>query len=125
MKAGLVCIDKLNEIIQQFKSPKDKSVIIENIGEVANYYVLTIKGYTHTMGNLLQALILNKYIREKKVLEYIGYSVPHPLENSFMIKIKFIQDTSINELREFMIQAMSEISEDLSMIMKEFEEFSS
>ena len=125
LKAGLVCIDKLNEIIQQFKSPKDKSVIIENIGEVANYYVLTIKGYTHTMGNLLQALILNKYIREKKVLEYIGYSVPHPLENSFMIKIKFIQDTSINELREFMIQAMSEISEDLSMIMKEFEEFSS
>lgn len=124
-KAGQVCIDKLNTIIEQFRNPKEKTVTIDNIGEIANYYVVTIKGYTHTIGNLLQSLILNKYIREKKVLEYIGYSVPHPLENTFLVKIKFINDTSMNELREFMINAIDEIVQDLTSFMKEFEEFSS
>jgi DNA-directed RNA polymerase subunit L len=124
-KAGQICIEKLNTVIEQFRNPKEKTIIIDNIGEIANYYAVTIKGYTHTIGNLLQSLILNKYIRDKKVLEYIGYSVPHPLENTFLIKIKFINDTSMNELREFMINAISEIVQDLESYMKEFEEFSS
>ena len=120
-KAGAVCIDQLNAIIQDMR----KTVSVENIGEVANYYVMTVNGYTHTMGNLIQALVLNKYVRETPILEYIGYSVPHPLENTFIMKIKFVQDTSINEVREFMIKAINEIIENITSIMNDFEAFSS
>ena len=120
MKAIIICIEMLQHI--QTKLANNTSTIVEPIGEVANFYLLTIEGHTHTIGNLLQSIIMNNYVRDKKVLEYIGYSVPHPLENSFILKIKFTNDTSLNGVKEFMIKAIQEIIDQMNGLMHEFQE---
>ena len=47
------------------------------------------------------SLLYNKFIREEeaKIIEYIGYYCPHPLEDNLILKIKFndkIKETEIN-----------------------------
>ena len=124
-KAGTICISKLEDIVEKLEDEKNDTIRIETIGETPNFYLVSIQGYTHTIGNLLQALIVNKHVRQKKTLEYIGYSVPHPLENTFIMKIKFKNDTSVKVLRDFMISVMNEIISELKEMMEEFKEFAS
>ena len=66
---------------------------------------------------------MNRYVRDEKVLEYIGYSVPHPLENSCIMKVKFINDTSVKEVKDFMMKAIDEIIIHLNELLAEFKHF--
>ena len=59
-----------------------------------NTYEVTIPNENDTLGNLLQSLLFNKYIREKnKILNnkytvtYVGYYTPHPLEKTVVLKM--------------------------------------
>ena len=67
---------------------REDSVKIEGVEEMCH---LILRGETHTIGNLLQAQIYNKYVRDgaAKELEYVGYLCPHPLEKTVIIKFKF------------------------------------
>jgi DNA-directed RNA polymerase subunit L len=49
---------------------------------------LEIPGEDHTIGNLLQALTYNMYIRDSGRIDYIGYYVPHPLEDILVVRVK-------------------------------------
>jgi DNA-directed RNA polymerase subunit L len=49
---------------------------------------LEIPGEDHTIGNLLQALTYNMYIRDSNRIDFIGYYVPHPLEDILLVRVK-------------------------------------
>lgn len=49
---------------------------------------LDIPNEDHTVGNLMQALTYNMYIRDASRLESIGYFVPHPLEDMMTFRVK-------------------------------------
>ena len=52
-------------------------------------YEITIHDESHTIGNLIQALVYNKFVREDggRQISFIGYFVTHPLENTVCVKI--------------------------------------
>jgi DNA-directed RNA polymerase II subunit RPB3 len=72
---------------------------INKIHDNQNFYEITIVDEDFTLLNLLQALIYNMEIREtqSQVLEYIGYSQPHPLDNKMVLKIKMKSNIDIRE----------------------------
>lgn len=80
-KAILVLIDK----VQDFASQVVESVPTISPNEVVS---LSIEGHNHTVGNLVQALTYNMFVRDSETLDYIGYYVPHPLEERVTLKVK-------------------------------------
>lgn len=96
----------------------DSEVITIVHADVPNMYVITFKNHTHTVGNLIQSHMLNNHIRNKPVndsydLDYVGYSVPHPLEELFILKVKFNKDVSVKQLYSFMKENFERIEREL------------
>tara|TARA_B110000971_G_C19550806_1_gene294475 strand:+ start:169 stop:504 length:336 start_codon:yes stop_codon:yes gene_type:complete len=67
----------------------DKNYKIENN---KSFMTIIIPIGSHTTGNMLQAICFNRLIRENIDntfgLTYIGYNIPHPLEQTMLIKVK-------------------------------------
>ena len=60
-------------------------------------YYITVSNENHTLGNLIQAIFYNEFVRgEDKSVSYIGYYQPHPLESDIVFKIK--TDSNINTI---------------------------
>lgn len=81
---------------------------------IANTFEITIPNETDTIGNIIQSLLFNKYIREKnKVLNnkydvsYVGYYMPHPLEKTVVVKIT-LQHETFEATQEEYVQVMQE-----------------
>lgn len=94
--------------VETFASNLDK-LEIQNLNKMN---VINIIGSSHTLLNVLQALIYNANFRDKSpadnLLEFIGYHQSHPLDNKMVLKIKFKDnDTSV---KEFLRQECSMIS---------------
>ena len=97
-KAIIILKNKIEKLITNIINDKIK---IEKMKDTNNFYSFEIKNEKHTLGNLIQSLLYNKFIREEeaKIIEYIGYYCPHPLEDNLILKIKFndkIKETEIN-----------------------------
>jgi DNA-directed RNA polymerase subunit L len=105
-------------------------------------YELTIKDETHTIGNLIQSMFYNKFIKNnssvlnkeagaiQQNLTYIGYNMPHPLDNSLIIKLQFnkLMDhlnspsdsdkKSNSAIKNFIIDGIDNIQFDLNNLIK-------
>jgi DNA-directed RNA polymerase alpha subunit len=91
-----------------------KSKVAEFISRVTSntYEVITSNGMhmiqitneTHTLVNVLQAVIYNNTFRETtptaNPLEFIGFHQSHPLDNKMVLKIKFKDETA--DLKDFL-----------------------
>jgi DNA-directed RNA polymerase subunit L len=96
-------LSRINTLIQA-------KLEIKDIGK--DHFEMTIPNESHTIGNLLQALIYNKFIRESKDLNisFVGYFVTHPLENTVCMKLtstlksdrllKFFQEEALEHAKE-------------------------
>jgi DNA-directed RNA polymerase alpha subunit len=124
-----VLITQIENIIVELSKSDDSTVVDINIlTDVPNFFTVMFKGYTHTIGNLVQSFMLNHYIRDKELkneyeLSYVGYSVPHPLEEMFLLKLKFDNDISKRQLYEFMIKCMTSIKSEIFDLSKEWLDF--
>ena len=112
-KACLIIASMLENIMIELSKDEDSKLISVNVlSDVSNFFTVSIKGYTHTIGNLLQSMMLNKYVRDKVDkdydLDYVGYSVPHPLEEMFVLKLKFNNDITRRKLIDFMIKSCND-----------------
>ena len=117
-KACEILIETMKLVADEFKSQTSKMIEMQPLNDTPNFYLIIIKGHTHTLGNVVQSLLMNMYVREKQEVDYIGYSVPHPLENTVIFKIKFTNDVDIIEAKKFMsvaILEMVEIVQDIYM----------
>jgi DNA-directed RNA polymerase subunit L/DNA-directed RNA polymerase alpha subunit len=132
-KAGRILIEQLEALsVEMAKDDESDVVSIFSAPEVNNFYTISVKGHTHTIANLLQSNILNMGIRDddknnKDLLEYklvyVGYNVPHPLEEMFQIKFKFDQDTSRRKMIEFFLLCLIRIKGELIQIMRAWVEY--
>jgi DNA-directed RNA polymerase alpha subunit len=92
-ECAISCIDIYSDAIRQLKLSVermlDKNYKVKNSSSLMT---IIIPGGSHTTGNLIQALSFNSMIREKKNnvfgVTYIGYNIPHPLDDVMIIKIK-------------------------------------
>lgn len=124
-----VLITHIENLIVELSKIDDSNVIEINIlSDVPNFFTIMFKGYTHTIGNLIQSYMLNHYVRDKELkddfeLSYAGYCVPHPLEEMFLLKLKFEKDISKRQLYEFMTKCLTSIKSDIFTLNNEWEEF--
>lgn len=92
-KAIEIIIEKLNKLRDNITSENSTDVKIEQFQTIENTYEFHINDEDDTLGNIIQSLLHNKYIREKKTLindincTYIGYICPHPLKSLMILRI--------------------------------------
>lgn len=84
-----------------------------------NLFTIVVRKETHTLGNLVQSLCFNHYIRDNEEsdlfgLKYIGYNVPHPLEEILLIKVKGDLILNPDNVRNFVSHASDYILSLLS-----------
>ena len=77
-QASTILAKSLRHIVDALESKNDKVIFYTLMNSIPNLYCITIKGYTHTISNLLQAMLLNAYVRDEPAdstwkLDYIGY----------------------------------------------------
>jgi DNA-directed RNA polymerase subunit L len=94
-----------------------------------NLMSIIINDETHTLGNCLQALIFNHFIREKNTfndckLTYVGYTIPHPLEEILVIKIKGDNIISLHKTQMFFEFAIDTCIQYISNVFDEWNTFS-
>ena len=85
-------------------------------------YEITIHDESHTIGNLIQALVYNKFVREDggRQISFIGYFVTHPLENTVCVKIT--STLSKEKLADvFQKDALGHIRQSLEDLREEWE----
>lgn len=76
------------------------SFSFEELNSLTHMYAINLDSQDHTVGNLLQAIGVNEYVRKTTSfkLTYIGYYQPHPLENNIIMKVVFSEsNTDINK----------------------------
>lgn len=123
-KANTIIKERLEKLIANIIDNKVKIDMIENY---KNYYNFEFIDEGHTLGNLIQSMFYNYYIREdeKKIIEFVGYNCPHPLDNILHIKIKFNESIAENEVNKLFIDGIVKIQKDLDDMNKKWIEFSS
>ena len=101
-------------LIQKVQAFAD-TLSIEKSTSVDNFYTLTVVNETHTLLNVLQCLIYNKWFHETKpkdnILEFIGYHQSHPLDNKMVLKLKF--KDAATDPKEFLVAESARIVADL------------
>lgn len=121
---GITILDtKLQNLITNIT---DDTFTFEKVKNSDNMYDLTIENEKHTLGNLIQALFYNIFIRndEKKVINYVGYRCPHPLNNIMIIKINFTNEETNENIKKIFIDGLEEIQKQLNKLKKEWLKFS-
>lgn len=117
----------LNILLEKFKKLKtEKAFDIHLHNELM---VVSIPNETHTIGNSLQSMCFNNFIREANdkdniKLTYIGYNVPHPLEAMLNIKFKGDNIYSIYDAENCFEMFLDYCLSQIQSILKEWNTFS-
>lgn len=80
-------LEILKNKVTQLVEAEDKYAV-HTINEDQNLYAINIENEDHTLGNLLQALMYSLYVKTGDTLDYVGYNMPHPLEQRIVLKVK-------------------------------------
>ena len=96
----------------------DGNIKIEKVDKSKNLYSFEINNEKHTLGNLIQSLFYNEFIRNNKgkIIEFIGYNCPHPLEELLIIKIKFNEIIKEEEINNIFIEGLVKIQTEIENI---------
>ena len=83
-----ILIDKLETLILKLDN---KEIEIEEVPNIPNSFNFKIDDEDDTLGNLIQSILHNKYIREKSKYndihcDYVGYICPHPLIKQLIVR---------------------------------------
>jgi DNA-directed RNA polymerase subunit L len=102
-KAFLILYNKVYKLIQNILQD---NIPIKPKNNIPNTYDIYVHGEMHTLGNLLQSLIYDKFILNdnSKDIKFVGYKCPHPLDNFFILTIQFSYDISIDEAQTIFIK---------------------
>lgn len=109
--------DILKEQIESFAKSFAQEMEVRN-----EMHHFTIHDTTHTMINVLQALIYNNNFRDssKNVLEFIGYHQSHPLDKKMILKMKFVE--GFNDIEGFVKSQCTKITYYLDELSAKWEQ---
>lgn len=97
-------------------------------------FAITMRNATHTEGNVLQALLFNHLIRGDDIpfegkapparlrdfqLTYIGYTVPHPLDNRVLLKFTGKGIQTLEDARAFFQDGVSHVANYIDAVISE------
>lgn len=95
------------------KLQKDSKITIYKPLKDRNIHVMVLQDEDDTLGNLIQVMFYDKYIREEKrgKLTYIGYNIEHPLKKHLTMKFDVTDD--VTSFTDFMVNGLDHIVEVL------------
>lgn len=126
-KAIDILIEKLNLLI---KNIDDKNITIEPVPNNPYSFNFHIENEDDTLGNVIQSLMHNKYIRENKkhkgiVCNYVGYICPHPLKQLMILRLTLDTHTESDIFYQFLSDNCADIIRELETIKTEWTKFNS
>lgn len=126
VKAIEIIIDKLNILRDNLINDIIK---IEKFQELDNTFEFYIDNEDDTLGNIIQSLLHNKYIRDNKKATndikclYIGYICPHPLKYLLVLRLTLENQTNKKVFNNFLESNCAMIIEELNNVKKEWNLF--
>ena len=122
-KSILIIKNKLENLIINLTN---KIIDIEEVPNCDGYsYNFHINNEDDTLGNLIQSLIHNKFIRPNKPeCSYIGYICPHPLIDKLVIRLT-LNTTNIEAFSNFLINNCKDIIKIMDDIEAKWLQFTS
>jgi len=128
-KGWVVLQEKLNAFAKNLTDEDNDAVVVKKVGTIDNFFQIEIKKEDHTLVNVVQSEIYNKQIRSKgldTVLEYIGYTQPHPLDQLIYIKLKFRAEKimEVDDVKKFVQECTKDIVKDVIRLKSEWVSFS-
>jgi DNA-directed RNA polymerase subunit L len=119
-----IIIDKLETLIEKLVN---KEIPIEPVQSCKNSFNFQIDNEDDTLGNLIQSLLHNKYIRENNKFKnfdcsYVGYICPHPLISQLIIRFSLSTD-DISIYEKFFIENCKEIIKKIEELKTEWNNF--
>jgi DNA-directed RNA polymerase subunit L len=119
-----VLSQKVWRIFERLRTNDPNITINPHPADPSNMFEIQIEGEGHTLGNLMQSLMFNMYVRDRKELSYVGYYQSHPLEEHVSLKIKTVVEKNKDEVRKDMMRWSREIYRYLQNIIDEWLSFS-
>jgi|UniRef100_A0A6C0LGJ0 DNA-directed RNA polymerase subunit L len=115
-KAIEIIIAKLNKLITNIDN-----ITIEPVPNNPFSVNFHVDNEDDTLGNIIQSIVHNKYIRgnekfNKIVCSYIGYICPHPLKQLMIIRITLEEQTNPDVFKQFLTENCEAIIKELNLI---------
>ena len=85
--ASSILIKKLYMSLESLKN--DTDLIKDSSDTMDNCYIIVLKDEDYTIGRVLEYCLYNKYFKERKEINYVGFLKKHPHDNDSHIKISF------------------------------------
>ena len=82
----------------------ESKTTVEVIHKETYLYALNVTNEDHTMGNMLQVAMYNNYVRKNKIIDFVGYFQPHPLDPNIIFKIRFLEN--MDDVKRFLNEAL-------------------
>ncbi len=122
-KALDIINEKLQNLIIKLSAKEIEIIKVQNCD---NSYEFKIMNEDDTLGNLIQSLVHNRYIRskEEKKCHYIGYICPHPLISELLIRFT-LNDENTQNFYDFFIDNCKDIIKIIDEIKAEWNSFAS
>lgn len=121
---------KLQKVITElYQDPSDFVSMKPWEGDKGFGYEFVFQNEDDTLGNLLQSLMYNHYIRESKTTEhgrtvsYVGYICPHPLEQIMVLRLVFSEEAPLSEYVEALAESCRRIMSHLQDVEAEWNRF--
>jgi DNA-directed RNA polymerase subunit L len=126
-KAIDILIAKLNLLITNIEN---NDIYIEQVPNNPFSVNFHIENEDDTLGNTIQSILHNKYIRISNkhkgiICSYVGYICPHPLKQLMIIRITLDEQTDTEKFKQFLIDNCYDIIRELETIKTDWITFSS
>jgi DNA-directed RNA polymerase subunit L len=113
-----ILVAKVFRLIEKMETSAFIHQKTENTDNESTLHEINVNDETHTIGHLVQSLLYNKYVRDKKTLSYIGYTSVHPLEKTIIWKLAFVDSQA--DWYDFFVNALKELHTDILKIQGEW-----
>jgi len=123
--ALIVLIKKLDLLIENIENNR---IMIEPVLNNPFSFNFHVEDEDDSLGNIIQSLLHNKYIRENKkhkglTCSYIGYICPHPLKQLMIVRVTLEDQTIPDIFAQFLTDNCREIIRDLEIVNSEWIKF--
>jgi DNA-directed RNA polymerase subunit L len=123
--AIIVLINKLELLIENLETNK---IMVEPVPNNPFSFNFHIENEDDTLGNVIQSLLHNRYIRQNKkhkglICSYVGYICPHPLKQLMIIRITLDDQTVPDIFSQFLTDNCRDIIRELEVINTDWNKF--
>tara|TARA_B100001093_G_scaffold263388_1_gene251775 strand:+ start:2625 stop:3743 length:1119 start_codon:yes stop_codon:yes gene_type:complete len=91
-----ILIKKLYQVLENLKTNDD--LIYDATDTLENCFIVTLENEDYTTGKIIEYYLHNKYFKDEKKLNYVGFLKKHPHDKDSFIKISFKDIISKDEI---------------------------